>query len=87
VSADFVDSDYCWEKEMKRALERHDAREARVVPIIIRKVNWNEEPFAKLQALPEDAEAVTEWSSRDAAWTNVSQGIERIVKGIRRKRR
>ena len=86
VSADFIASNYCWDKEVKRALERHEAGEARVAPIIIRKVNWNEAPFAKLQALPKDAKAVTEWQSKDAAWTNVSQGIERIVKEIRRKR-
>src|SRR5713101_1687731 len=34
VSADFIASDYCWEKEMTRAIERHQLREARVVPII-----------------------------------------------------
>ena len=30
VSQDFIASDYCYEKEMKRALERHDAGEAHV---------------------------------------------------------
>src|SRR4051812_1765195 len=36
VSADFVNSDYCWDIEMTRALERHDAGQARVIPVILR---------------------------------------------------
>ena len=36
VSADFVASDYCYDLEMTRALERHDAGDARVIPVILR---------------------------------------------------
>src|SRR5437667_12875157 len=39
VSPDFMDSDYCYSKEMKRALERHELGEARVIPIILRPVD------------------------------------------------
>jgi hypothetical protein len=46
VSADFLASDYCYDREMRRALERHDAGEARVIPVILRPVNWHEAPFA-----------------------------------------
>src|SRR5947208_10061471 len=38
ISPDFMDSDYCYSKEMQRALERHEHREARVIPIILRHV-------------------------------------------------
>ncbi len=40
ISADFMNSDYCYDIELKRALERHEANEARVVPIIVRRVAW-----------------------------------------------
>jgi internalin A len=83
VSADFIASDYCYEKEMKRALDRHETGEARVIPVIVRDVNWGLAPFAKLQALPKDAKAVMEWPSKDAAWRGVSEGIERIVRQMR----
>ena len=39
VSADFLASDYCYDVEMTRALERHDQREARVIPVLLRKVD------------------------------------------------
>src|SRR5713101_3903138 len=52
VSPDFIDSDYCYGVEMKRAMERHEVGEARVIPVILRPVNWSGAPFGKLQALP-----------------------------------
>jgi internalin A len=83
VSADFIASDYCYEKEMTRALERGREGKARVVPVIVRDVNWRKAPFAKLQALPKGGLAVTKWGDRDSAWRNVSEGIERVVEEIR----
>src|SRR6266568_2551936 len=35
VSASFMASDYCYSVEMKRALERHTAGTARVIPVIL----------------------------------------------------
>jgi internalin A len=85
VSADFIASDYCYEKEMKRALERHEKKEARVIPVIVRDVNWKIAQFAKLQPLPKDGKAVTTWPDRDTAWRNVSEGIEKVVEEIRKR--
>src|SRR5205085_4556988 len=41
ISPDSMSSDYCYTKEMTRALERHRKREARVIPIILRPVDWD----------------------------------------------
>ena len=40
ISPSFLASDYCYDIEMKRAIERHDHGEAKVVPIILRPVDW-----------------------------------------------
>ncbi|NMG22152.1 TIR domain-containing protein [Brasilonema bromeliae] len=79
VSANFVDSDYCYDIEMQRAMERHEAREARVIPIILKPVDWSDAPFAKLQGLPKNVKAVTTWQDRDEAFLNIAQGIRRVV--------
>ena len=79
VSADFLASDYCWGVEMKRALQRQEMGEARVIPIILRSVDWRGAPFAKLQALPKDAQAITEWSDEDAALADIANGIRAAV--------
>src|SRR5690242_5153292 len=40
VSPAFLNSAFCYSKEMRRAIERHDAGTARVVPIIVRDCYW-----------------------------------------------
>lgn len=85
VSADFMASEYCYKIEMTRALERHENNEAHVIPVIVRNVNWKRAPFAKLQALPKDGKAVMNWSDRNTAWRNVSEGIEKVVEELRKR--
>ena len=82
VSSDFVASDYCYDIEMKRAMERHEAGEALVIPIILRPVDWEEAPFGKLQALPRDAKAVTLWENQDEAFRNIARGIRKAVEDL-----
>ena len=78
VSPDFMYSDYCYDIEMKRAIELHKAGTARVVPIILRPVDWSSALFGKLQALPKDGKPITKWDNRDEAFYNVSQGLRQI---------
>ena len=79
VSADFIASDYCWEKEVTRALERHKSGEATVIPVILRTCDWEEAPFGRLQGLPEGMKPVTAWEDPDAAWTSIARGIRAIA--------
>jgi TPR repeat protein len=83
VSADFLASDYCYDIEMRRALERHDSGTARVMPIIVRAVDWRSAPFSKLQTLPTDAVPVAEWTSPDRAWLTVTDAIRELSKKLR----
>ncbi|MEH2242289.1 toll/interleukin-1 receptor domain-containing protein [Nostoc sp.] len=41
VSSDFIASDYCWDIEVNKAIERHNAKEARVIPVILGSVDWS----------------------------------------------
>jgi hypothetical protein len=87
VSADFIASDYGYDIEMARALERHDKREARVIPVILRPVdNWYAAPFGKLQAAPTDGKPVTGWADRDEAFANVARHIRKAVDELRNPR-
>jgi internalin A len=83
VSADFIGSDYCYDKEMKRALERHEAGSARTIPIILRDVDWHSAPFGKLQPLPKEGRPVTLWENKDSAWKDVALGIRKAVEEIK----
>lgn len=79
ISDAFLASDYCFDLEMKRALERHDKGEARVIPIILRPCAWERAPFGKLQALPKDGRPVTKWRNRDEAFLDVVNRIEAAI--------
>ena len=83
VSPDFFASRYTVEEELKTALERHAAGSARVVPIIIRPCDWPNTDLRKLQALPQDGKAVTDWPSLDAALQDVTNGIRGAILSIR----
>jgi hypothetical protein len=79
VSVDFIQSDYCYSKEMKRAIARHSAKKACVIPVLLRPVDWTGAPFSSLQMLPSNATPVTNWSDLDEALTDVAEGIRRVV--------
>ena len=68
-------------------MERHENREARVIPVIVRDVNWTRAQFVKLQALPKNGKAVLKWSDKDSAWRDVSEGIEKAVEAIRKSQK
>ncbi len=89
VSADFLSSSFCQSREMAKAIARHNANTARVIPIIVRQVLWDIAEFAKLQALPRGSDnrplPVMSWTQRDEAWTNVAQGIYDIAKELEQK--
>ncbi len=80
VSADFLASKYCYDVEMRRALERHDQGEARVIPVLLRMVDgWQGAPFGKLQSLPTDGKPVTSWKICDEAFADVARGIRNAI--------
>ncbi len=82
VTPHFMASNYCYGIEMKRALERHKAGTARVIPIILRRTFWEGAPFSKLQVLPTDAKPVTQWQDRDEAFWDITVGIHKAVKEL-----
>jgi tetratricopeptide (TPR) repeat protein len=85
ISSDFLASDYCYETEMKHAMERHERGEARVLPIILRPVYWQGAPFGKLQALPQNGKPISNWPNPDEAFLDIAKGIRNIVETQKRE--
>lgn len=76
VSADLIATDYVWEVEMTAALARE---EATVVPVIIRPCQWQNAPFARLNALPEKGKPISTWANPDEAWAQVVGKIGEVL--------
>ncbi len=83
ISPDFIASDYCHNVEVKRALERHNAGEARVIPVVLRPVYWKGASFGELEALPANGKPVTSWSNHDEAFLAVAEGIRKVIEELR----
>lgn len=82
VSPDFVSSDYCYSIEMKYALQRYKTRQARIIPIMVRPVDWEDTPFFKFPALPTAAKPITTWPNQQEAFLDLAQGIEAAAREL-----
>jgi hypothetical protein len=82
ISSDFISSDYCYDVEMKTAIKLHESKKARVIPVVLRPVDWQTSPFSKLQALPTGANPVTQWPNQDEAFLDVAQGIRQACEKL-----
>lgn len=79
VSPDFLASDYCYDIEMTKAIERHHAGTAHVIPVILRPCDWRAAPFGKLLAAPRDGKPVTRWPDLDDAFLDVIHCIKEVL--------
>ncbi|MBS5940010.1 toll/interleukin-1 receptor domain-containing protein [Clostridium sp.] len=85
VSVDFLSSDYCYDIEVKQALEMHKNNKAIVIPVILRSCDWSDAPFSKLMALPTDAKSVSTWDDKDEAFLNIAIGIKEVAKKLNKR--
>lgn len=89
ISKSFIDSDYCYGEEMTRAVARHAAGEAVMVPVLLRPCQWELLPFIdehRIQMVPRDGKPVSgtsDWPSQDAALEVVADELLRVVKARR----
>lgn len=79
VSPDFINSDYCVDVEMARALEMHRENQALIVPIYIRATDVKHSPLAEIHSLPTDRRPIKSWDDKDRAWLDVIEGLRKTI--------
>ena len=80
ISPDFIFSQQLNDVDVKRAMERNDAKEATVIPVLLRPTDDLEEaPFGKLLSIPRNGKPVTKWSDRDEAFADIAGEIRKVV--------
>lgn len=82
VSSDFLNSDYCYNKEVLKSVERHNQGKCTVVPILVRDCDYEGTPFESIQGLPTDMKPIISrhWHNIDEAFVNVARGLKKIIK-------
>jgi len=83
ISSSFINSDFCYNKEMNDAYNKHKEGTAIVIPIIIRDCVWQELPFADYQALLFNDKPI---GKGDAAWTHVVKSLKKRIELFQDKR-
>ncbi|MBK7506299.1 MAG: TIR domain-containing protein [Bacteroidetes bacterium] len=86
VSVDFLSSNYCYDIEIKRAVERHEKGEAVLIPIMLRKCDWNETSFSKIQALPKNAKPVKNFDDEDEAFYSIVEGVKSSIAQLKKRK-
>ena len=84
ISADFLNSKYIASVEIQEAMQRHQAAQARVIPILLRHCDFSGSVFSSIQALPSGAKPVAAWPDQDEAWTDVVSGLKAAFEKFRR---
>lgn len=80
ISPDFIASDYCYDLEMQQAMQRHNRKEATVIPVILRPCLWEDTPFSKLMVTPTDAKPVVKFANQDEAFLEITKAIKSALK-------
>src|SRR5690242_11139440 len=79
ISPAYLDTDEQYQ-ELTRAMERHQAMEARVVPILLRPGDYEDAPFARLQVLPTNRQPISQWNGQsDAAFKEIASEFKKLV--------
>jgi hypothetical protein len=86
VSAYFVESEFCYSKELKRALEREAEGRATIVPVRVRPVSLKGTMLAEIQALPAEAKPITSFGDPHEGWTQVADRLYDLVEKLRAQR-
>jgi len=79
VSPYFIDSDYCFNREMQRAMEKHHDSSATVIPVILRPCDWHSAPFGKLKGVPTDGKPISQYADHHEGMAIVAKEIRRVA--------
>ncbi|MEO8324930.1 MAG: toll/interleukin-1 receptor domain-containing protein, partial [Nitrospirota bacterium] len=80
ISPDFIASDYCFSKEMEKALAKYEQGRGIPIPILIRATSdWEQFPIGRHQALPTPAKPLAQWQDPDEFWASVQLGLRQQI--------
>lgn len=87
ISSDYVSSYSCYKDEFPKAFNKWKNGTALIVPIIVRETaSWTDLQFGKFTALPQDGKAICNYKNRDKAFSNVVEGIKKLIQSLQIKK-
>jgi len=86
VSSHFMDSEFCYSKELARAVEREAKDTTRIVPVRIRPVDLEGTIVGKLQLLPSEGKPITSFRDAHEGWAETTAQLRVIAQKMREKK-
>ena len=83
LSADLLADPLFTDHLAPHALTRQRSRSLRLVPVLIRPVDFSSCPFADLRPLPSNGTPISRWSDQDEAWLDVLTGLRRVMDALK----
>ena len=84
ISKDFIDSEFCYSRELEKAIKAHNAKTKVVIPVIIKPCYWEKLNFAKIQCIPQ--RPVSIYENRDIGWTEVVKKIDESLNYVKKNK-
>jgi len=83
VSPDYLNSNYCYEKEFQQALELQAEGKMIIVPVIAEHCDWLNSPFREMKAVPKDGKPISDWTNDNAAYLNIISELRRVLNSLK----
>jgi hypothetical protein len=83
VTANYMNSDYCYRQELVDAISKSAAGEGVAIAVIGKACDWQITPLKHLKALPKDGMPLTSWPVRDEGLADVAAGIRLAIEAFR----
>lgn len=82
ISPYFISSDYCYNVEMRHALQKHKKKETVVIPVILHPCDWHNLPFGNLLATPTDGKPISKFPNIHDGFLEVTLAIKKVMGNI-----
>lgn len=79
VSKDLFDSNNQDRLSIEEIMHQQTTIKFRVIPILLKPCVWRATPFGNLQVLPRNEKAVTRWTNREEAFSNIVDDFAKIL--------
>ena len=83
ISPDYLNSNYCYEKEFQYALSLYESGKIRIVAVILEPCDWHSSPFKDFLVLPKDGKPISTWANQNNAYLDVVTGLRRVIEAPR----
>ncbi len=81
ITPNYISSDN-YSLVVDHAMARQRKGEASVIPILLSRVFWEDEPYGRLKPLPDNKQPVSSWHNKSEAFFNIAEGIRTTVENL-----